>query len=256
MGQNAAQSLWKARLDNDKLTAEFEGAPFSETDAYAIQNAMIALSGRDLCGWKLGATNAALQAVLDIERPFLGPLLDGFIVPSGSEVTVRDGDLLETEIAVKLGADLPSKAERYSAEEVRAATAAIVPCFEIAGARFSGPLAGAGFRVIADGGINVAAVMGDDIRDFDTYDLADIAISMSLDGKQVQQAHSSALYWDSVFEAVSWALAQPSTHDRGLRAGDLILTGTLTGVIPLDGVGKATATLGALGDVTATFRHC
>jgi 2-keto-4-pentenoate hydratase len=55
-------------------------------------------------------------------------------------------------------------------------------------------------------------------------------------------------------DAVAWLAAHPFASERGVRAGDLIMTGTLTGITPLSAGDEAVGDFGALGEVRARFR--
>jgi 2-keto-4-pentenoate hydratase len=253
MTTDVAQQLWQARVGATKLAKDFPGAPATETEGYAIQAAMIAASGLPLAGWKIGATVEALFAMLGVSQPFLGPLFQRFIHDNGVELPVLPGTSIESEVTVRLQSDLPSRPQPYERAELEAAVAAIYPSFEIVGARFEGALAGAGFRVIADGGANIGTILGPEIGDWGDYDLADHPVKLSINGELVNAGSTAVLLWDHVFDALGWCLQQPSVSPRGLCAGDLIMTGTTTGITPISPGDSAVADFGAMGQVQASF---
>jgi 2-keto-4-pentenoate hydratase len=253
MTGSVAQQLWDARANNVELASDFAGSPTTEEDAYAVQQAMIDASGLPVIGWKIGATVEALFDVLGVSQPFLGPLFERFTYQNGATVPAATGLNVETEITVRLKTDLAARAQPYDRSEIEAAVAAIYPSFEIVGTRFEGDLAGAGFRVIADGGANVSTVLGAEIRDWSAYDLADHKVTLMINGNETGQGSTSVLLWDHVFDALGWCLAHPALSERGLRAGDLIMTGTCTGITPVSPGDRAVADFGAMGEVSVSF---
>jgi 2-keto-4-pentenoate hydratase len=253
MTEKLALQFWTARTTGTSLPADFENAPDTEEAAYRIQGQTAAIANLPMVGWKIGATSEALYPVLGIDKPFIGPLYDAFTYASGDTVPVLPGHSLETEITVKLRNDLPARAEPYSRDDIAQSIASIFPSFEVVGVRFEGGFAGAGLKLIADGGANVATVLGPEITDWSGCNLADIAVSLSLDGQPAIEGNTSALLWDHIFDAVAWVIQQPPLKERGLRAGDILMTGTCTGITPLAGVREAVLTFGGIGSVTARF---
>ena len=254
MANTPAQNLWNARDTDTQITRDFDGFPTSETEAYQIQADMIAASGLDVTGWKIGATVEALFSVLGVTQPFLGPLFERYTYDNGAQIKALPGTKLETEITVRLKSDLPAKNTPYTRAEVEAAIQSIHPSFEIIGVRFDGELPGAGFRAIADGGLNAGTVIGPEITNWADYDLENYPVTLSVNGAVVCEGNFSTLLWDHVFDALIWSLAQPALSKRGLLANDIIMTGTCTGMIPVATGDQAVADFGKMGKVTARFK--
>jgi len=253
MTKSVAQELWNARVNNTKLASDFAGGPETEDEAYKIQEEMIAASGLAVTGWKIGATVEELFQRLGVSQPFLGPLFKRFTHDSGSELRVLPGHSIETEMTVRLQTDLVPREQPYNRAEIEKSIAAIHPSFEIVGARFEGELAGAGFRLIADGGANIGTVLGKDVGIWSDLDLANYPLTLSINGELVQEGNTSVLLWDHIFDALSWCLQHPVLAQRGLRAGDLIMTGTCTGITPISSGDKAVANFGSMGEVSVSF---
>jgi 2-keto-4-pentenoate hydratase len=77
--------------------------------AYAIQSALIELSGGDLKGWKVTALTRNDQQKFGADRAVAGALLGDFVYSSGSELSLSSfvAPLIDCEIAFLLGVDLP-----------------------------------------------------------------------------------------------------------------------------------------------------
>jgi len=250
-----AEALWKARASGEAVAVEAAQAPASAAAAYAIQAAMIELAGLPQVGWKLGATTRVALDLLALDEAFAGPLFAPHCHESGARITLQPGHGpgLETEFLVGLGADLPPRAAPYAAEEVAAAVAFVAPAFEVIGCRFAGGLAGNGLLVIADGGGNAAIVQGEPVRDWRRFDLGAHGVRLSLNGAEAAAGSSSALIFGDPIRAVAWFASQPLLAGRGLRRGEIVMTGTCTGLLPLNPGDEAVADFGELGEVRATF---
>jgi len=253
MTEGLAQNLWNARVSNTRLASNFVGGPETEEEAYEIQEAMIAASGLEVTGWKIGATVEALFEALGVSQPFLGPLFQRFTQNSGSEFQVLPGHSIETEMTVRLQSDLIPRDQPYERDEIESAIAAIHPSFEIVGARIEGELAGAGFRLIADGGANIGTVLGAEVPNWSGLDLANYPVNLSINGNTVHEGNTSVLLWDHIFDALTWCLCHPVLSRRGLCGGDLIMTGTCTGITPISPGDNAEADFGEMGEVSVRF---
>jgi 2-keto-4-pentenoate hydratase len=253
MANSPTQLLWSARVNKTQISHDFVGFPISETEAYNIQTEMIVASGLDVVGWKIGATVEALFPVLGVTQPFLGPLFKPYIYDSGTEIEAIPSTKIETEIAVRLKSDLPAREIPYSRTEIEAAVQSIHPSFEIIEVRFDGELTGAGFRAIADGGLNGGVVLGPEVINWADYDLANYPVSLTVNGNVVCEGNFAVLLWDHVFDALSWSLTQPILNQHGFRANDIVMTGTCTGMIPVSPGDHVVADFGTMGAVRAQF---
>ena len=86
--------------------------PESESDAYAIQQAVIAGLG-GIAGWKVGSPNPAATRFTCAPLP-AGTVSDGQMAVQGSDRGV------EAEIAVRLRCDLPLRETPYTIDDIRA----------------------------------------------------------------------------------------------------------------------------------------
>lgn len=250
-----AEALWKARTTGEVIRVEASQAPACAAAAYQVQAAMVELAGVAQVGWKLGATTRAALELLALDEAFIGPLFAPHCHGSGTEIALLPGHSpgLETEFLIGLGADLPARAQAYAADEVAAAVAFVAPAFEVIGCRFAGGLAGNGLLVIADGGGNAAIVQGEPVRDWRRFDLGRHALRLSLNGTEAAAGSSSALIFGDPIGALAWFASQPLLAGRGLKRGEIVMTGTCTGLLPLAAGDEAVADFGELGQVRATF---
>jgi 2-keto-4-pentenoate hydratase len=250
-----AEALWAARIEGHVIAVAPAQQPASAAAGYQVQAVMVAHAGLTQVGWKIGATTAATQALLGVDEPFVGPLFAPHRHPDGAEVTLvvahRPG--LESEFLVGLGADLPPRERPYQASEVAAAVEFVAPAFEIIGCRFEGGLAGKGLLAIADGGGNAAIVQGEPVRDWRRFDLGGHPVRLRVNGAEVASGSSADLVFGDSIGAVAWLANHPLLAGRGLKRGELVMTGTCTGLTLIKGGDEALADFGGLGQVRATF---
>jgi 2-keto-4-pentenoate hydratase len=255
MVDRLAEALWKARTTGEVIAIEPGMAPATPAAAYEIQAAMTELAGLERVGWKIGATTKATLELLAVDEPLLGPLFAPHCHPDGAGIALvaahRPG--LESEFLVGLGADLPPRERAYDKSEAAAAIAFVAPAFEIIGCRFAGGLAGRGLLAIADGGANAAIVQGEPAPDWRRFDLSRHAVRLSLNGREAASGSSGDLVFGDPIGAVAWLAGHPRLAGRGLKRGEIVMTGTCTGLTPIEAGDEALADFGEFGQVRAVF---
>ena len=100
----------------------------------------------------------------------------------------------------------------------------------------------------ADGGANIALVTGTWTADWRRLDLKTQRVSIRINDEQRGQGEGARALGDPM-NVLVWLANQQSRFGRGLKAGDIVSTGTCTGldgVKPGDGV---VADFGSLGCV-------
>ena len=251
MSSHLATALWKARMEGGVIAVDGAQRPANDAEAYALQGEVTALFGSELVGWKLGATNAKALELLGLERPFVGPLLAMHFHDMNDDLAVypEHGPSLETEFLVALASDLPPRNEPYTDDEVMAAVDYVCPSFEVIGCRLDCGLTSAGLLLIADGAANLAVIPGKPAADWRKADLSDHPLRVEVNGVEAATGSSKLLMWGNPFGAVSHLASHPQVGERGLRAGDRIMTGTCGGVLPLKSGDQASADFGVLGSV-------
>jgi 2-keto-4-pentenoate hydratase len=85
---------------------------------------------------------------------------------------------------------------------------------------------------IADFALNIALVRGAPVPDWREVDLNGIAVAAAVDGQVVATGSASAVLGHPL-EALAWLARSLAERGRRLEAGDLVSTGTCTGIVPL-----------------------
>ena len=251
-----ADDLWQARLDGTTIAPERADAIASLEDAYVVQARQVSAAGLPLAGWKLGATAAAALEAMGLDEPFVAPLLERFTLANGGPVPLfpAHGPKVETEFAIRLGADLPPRDTPYARADIANATAAVGGAFEVIGSRFGPMVPKAGRRTIADGGLNGAILVGPLKEGWREADPAAQRVTVRRNGEVAAADCTTAVgLWPDPLEAAAWLANHARLGTRGLKAGDLLMTGTFAPLIDVAPGDSLTADFGAFGKVEVAF---
>ena len=231
---HAAELLAEAQRTGtliDRLAADFR--PTTADDGKAVAEAAIAHLDRTVVGWKIGYAAEAERR--DMEHvPVPGRLLAGALLESPATIAMADVNhpLIEAEIALVLGADLPPREAPYSPDEARAAVASAHVAIEVADPRyadFNGP---GNPEFIADNACARFVVVGPEIPGWNNGPLTDIAVEMRLDGALVSEGRTGDDRCDG-FWSLAWLINDvgPARLRAGDRTGFLVWRGGESGAL-------------------------
>ena len=246
-----ARRLWEARRDGHAIRVEAGERPADDAEAYAVQRGITEFAGREVAGFKIGATARVAMDMLGVAGPFFGPLYRETFHHDGAAIRLpmAHSPGIEAEFVVGLASGLPPREAPWSVEEVRAAVSWVAPGLEIVGTRIEGGLAGAGVLAIADGGANIDFVLGPTGGDWRGADLSSHPVVLEVNGAEAASGNSGMLVFGDPIAGVAWLANRPEIAPRGLRAGDAVTTGTCTGIRPLSPGDEVVADYGSLGAV-------
>ena len=232
--------------------------------AYAVQSAWVAdqlAAGARVIGRKIGLSNPVVQAQFGVDRPDFGVLLDTMVcaerTPVDSARTLQPK--IEAEIAFVLAADLDG--DVIGRDEVAAATAYVVAALEIVDSRIADWDISI-VDTIADNASSGLFVLGDQKWGLGRLDLADCAMTMrragagggkgGAGGDVVSTGTGSAVLGHPL-ASVAWLAATVRDLGRPLRAGEVVLSGSLGPMVPVAPGDVFRADISGLGQVSATF---
>jgi 2-keto-4-pentenoate hydratase len=159
---------------------------------------------------------------------------------------------IESEFAYRLAHDLPARSQPYSREEIVAAIDALIPASEIVGTRFAQVPYGDSGSVVADCMLNAAMVLGTPITDWRGLDIPRHPVRLTIDGVVKGEGTGSDALGDPR-NVLDWVVNQLRAGGIGLEKGQILSTGTCTGIIPFARGQTAIADFGALGRVEVCF---
>ncbi len=246
-----ANLLWKARTFGGLVPAETASGIDSIGAAYGVQRKVEALVAMPRYGWKVGATSEEAQRALDIEGPATAPMFAPTSFQSPADVAVFPGQSasVESEFAFRFARDLPKRAEPYSLDEVVDAVDAVLPAIEIVGGRFEGGFGRLGpIRLIADMVAHTAFVSGQETADWRGIDLKSHSITLFRNGEKVGEGTGSRVLGDPLL-VLHWTANHLLSRGESIEAGQIVTTGTCTGITPVTEDDVFIADFGTLGKV-------
>jgi 2-keto-4-pentenoate hydratase len=225
-------------------------APLDEAAAYRIQFSVFQIMGAAIGGWK--------ASMPDPTRGTSAPVARGNVLRSPAQIgelahrtanTQRFG--IEPEIAFTLKDALPPLpgAEKYSRQQVLAAVATAHSALELCVCRLTSFDAAPPLHRLADGLMNEGLLLGGGIANWGTLDLSQRRVVLQVDGKTIHAGSGGHPIGDPVLPLV-WIANHLGARGVGLRAGDVVTTGSFAGIhyvnagqqvrVEFDGLGTAT----------------
>jgi 2-keto-4-pentenoate hydratase len=251
----AARILLDARREGALVDALPEACrPRTLDEGYRVQDALVALTGARVIGWKLGATTAYWQRRAGLVEPMAGRLLEpmvhrGSTVLPGGAFHLR---MVECEYAFELGVDLPARETPYDREEVEAAVSRVFGCIEVADTRFAKGLLVDTPSLVADNVLAGAYLVGPEITAFRDLDLTHAPVKVWCDGKLLNEGKGEHTGGHPILPLV-WLANDRRQRGDGLRAGMLVSTGSTTGAYRSPPAAVITADYGPSGSVVLTL---
>jgi 2-oxo-3-hexenedioate decarboxylase/2-keto-4-pentenoate hydratase len=224
-----AAALLATHRREGRVFAGFPGdeRPRDSGEAYAIQARLHALLGDGHAGWKIGCTTPTMQAYLDIHEPAAGHVRASSVQSGAGRVThadlARPG--VECELAVRLAHDLAAIGVPCDRASARAAIGSVMAAIEIVDDRYADWRALDAATLTADDFFGAGAILGREDVPWRDLDLGRVEASMSINGRQVGAGRGADILGDPL-EALVW-LANGPARDTGLRAGSIVLLGSL-----------------------------
>ena len=251
-----AAKLWAARRDDGDIDLNAVSLAATQDEAYAVQAEGLRLCGEAIGAFKIGSSSKASQEKLGTDEPWYGAVPASYIIESPAEVATNAHTLaVEGEFAFRLSADLPAREGDYSIEEIRAAVDLVAPAIEVVGRRFEGgPEDRMLGLLIADGGVNVALVLGEARPFTPDMDFRDHGVVMRINGEE-RAAGVGGMALGDPLNSLTWLANCLSRQGRGLTKGQWVSTGTCTGIESAAPGEHAVADFGDLGTVDVRLRR-
>lgn len=233
------------------LSATYPGIEIA--DAYRISRRLLQLreaAGERVIGKKIGATSPAVQEMLGIGQPDFGFLTDAMwrrdgLVDTGRLIAPR----AEAEIAFRLKSGLGGPGVKP--QDVLAATESVMACFEIVDSRIEDWRIGI-CDSIADNASCGAFVLGGDEVPVNGLSLKDIRVTVTRNGKYASEGTGASVQ-GAPENAVAWLANALGEYGIPLRAGEIILSGSLVPLMPAAAGDVFAMRMRGIGEVEARF---
>ncbi len=250
-----AKMLFEAQENARGIRPVIELVPgLTVEDAYKIQMINIKKrieSGRRIVGEKIGLTSLAMQKLLGVNEPDYGIILDDMLFSSGKELDSSRmvSPKVEGEIAFLLREELSGP--DATVLDVFNAVSCIIPAIEIVDSRVSDwkiTLA----DTVADNASSCALIMGENEYDPRDFDLVNIGMYLEKNG-QLCNSGAGIEVMGNPAAAVAWLANKLFEYGMTLRAGDIVLSGALTGAQAANKGDRFTVSFDRMSKVKVSF---
>jgi 2-keto-4-pentenoate hydratase len=222
-----AQHMWDARRARSKyanLPADL--MPGSIAEAYAAQDIYHRLAEPTygaVAGVKVATTTKVMQQLMGITHPCGGAIFARTIHASPARIAKSDfvNLRIESEIALKLGSDMPAASAPWTAESVVPHVAGAMPAYELIEDRNAVYTECNAVSMIVENCWNGGVVIGTP-KAVKPADIIGITGRQTLNGKQIGEGKA-----EDPFATLAWLANLLAERKRGLSAGMVVITGSL-----------------------------
>jgi 2-oxopent-4-enoate/cis-2-oxohex-4-enoate hydratase len=223
-------------------------------DAYQIQLRMIQRrldAGEHVVGKKIGVTSKVVMDMLKVNQPDFGHLLSGMVYNEGQPISA--GTMIapkaEAEVAFILARDLEGPG--VTAADVLRATDCVMPCFEIVDSRIKD------WKIkiqdtVADNASCGVLTLGGLRKSPRDLDLALAGMVLEKNGEIISTSCGASVQGSPV-NAVAWLANTLGRLGIGLKAGDIILSGSQSPLVPVVAGDSLYCSVGGLGGTSVRF---
>jgi 2-oxopent-4-enoate/cis-2-oxohex-4-enoate hydratase len=215
--------------------------------AYEIQLATLKERQKTdaLAGWKLGWSRAQPNTPLD---PVFGYIMQGDVYKSGQDISAKDfvGGTAGVEIEVGVWVTRDLRGPRVTRDEVMAA-AEVAAAIEFVASRIPGR--GTREHAIVDDVYTAGVIMGSPRVKAASVDFSRELGWAEINGVKKAEGPARSIMDKDPVEAVVWLANELPKHGLHLRAGDVVVSGTVAGPPPARAGDKVTVSFTTLGSV-------
>ncbi|MDD9878165.1 MAG: fumarylacetoacetate hydrolase family protein [Magnetovibrio sp.] len=254
----AAQMIAEARLSQVVLGPLPEACyPATVADGYVIQRTLHDIIANSAMGhrkgYKIGCTSEVMQDYLGIDHPCAGGILDTGIFDGHAELSLGNYHKpgVECEVAVQLADDMPAN-HAHTIDSVAEHVGAVMIAMEIVDNRYADYTGLGAATLIADDFFGAGCVLGEPIPDWRDIDLPAVSGGLTVNG-EARGTGAGADIMGHPLEALAWLASHATQSGQSLKAGEIVLLGTIVQCEWIAGPSEVTAEISGLGKVTAAF---
>ena len=231
-------------------------AAMSIDDAYAVQFKTIdekVKAGAVVVGRKIGLTSKAMQALIGIDEPDAGIIVDSKVFREGEAIPVNTMMVprIEAEIGFLLKEDLTGPG--VTVVDVLAATAGVMPLLEVKDTRLK-TLRPTIQDAIADNATSGIVILGGKLTPLTAdIDLRLVGMVFEQNG-EIMATATGAEALGNPAEPVAWLANKMARYEISLKKGEFVMSGGLTRALEVKPGSFFKATFDRLGSVSALFR--
>jgi len=236
----------------EALTARYPD--ITNDEAYQVQLEGMNLRLADehvIVGKKIGLTSKAMQNALGVFEPDYGYITDRMMALEGDALSLATliNPKVEAEIAFVLKSDLTGPG--VTVARVLNATAGIMPALEIIDTRIKD------WKIkiqdtIADGASIGRVIISGQLIPVESFDMRHMGMVLEKNGEIVATAAGAAVLGHPA-NAVMWLANKLAHYNIQLKAGEIIMSGSLTMACPVTAGDNIRAIFDRIGTVGARF---
>ena len=242
-----ADQLLKARQDHKQWNVNNAAPPDTVDEAYAIQEIVSQQLGAEISGWKTSAPDP-------VSVPIAAPIYQDLLFKSGSKVPASELFVIgiEGEIAFQIGRDLSLREQPYSREDILDSIDTMLPAIEIVDTRMQDGFSQNKDLILADNQSNGGLVVGEGISNWKNLDFSYIEARVTVNGV-VEYSGVDGNRAGDLFRLMAWAANHCADRARPFQAGDIITTGTYTGILFVEPGAEIVVSFPGIGFVEVSF---
>ncbi|WP_028304162.1 2-oxopent-4-enoate hydratase [Oceanospirillum maris] len=254
--QSCGDELYQAMVEGKAIGPLTERHPtMSIEDAYQISLRMLErrlAAGEHIIGKKIGVTSKAVQDMLNVHQPDFGYLTNTMAFNQGEEMPISQMLMqprAEGEIAFILKKDLMGPGVTNA--DVLAATDCVMPCFEVVDSRIED------WKIkiqdtVADNASCGLFILGDQAVSPTKVDLATCGMVVEKNGSVISTGAGAAALGSPV-NCVAWLANTLGHFGIPLKAGEVILSGSLVPLVPVKAGDHMSLSIGGMGNASVRF---
>ena len=253
--QRYGDELYQALIDRKPVDPLTDREPsITIEDAYQIQLRMVQRrvdAGENIVGKKIGVTSKVVMQMLKVNQPDFGQMTSGMVFNEGEEIRADRmiAPKAEAEVAFILKRDLMGPG--VTAADVLRATDCVMPCFEIVDSRIKDWKIKIQDTVADNASCGVLTLAGTR-KDPRKLDLALAGMVLEKNGEIVSTSTGAAVQGSPV-NAVAWLANTLGRLGIGLKAGEIILSGSQSPLVPVKAGDSLVCSVGGLGSTSVRF---
>jgi len=241
--KQAASILLAARQAGSPTVGLGGAAPATEADTWAIQRVVLAGLSGSIGGYKCATPPGMPSSAAIVALAGIRSAPSNWAVPAGQQIGI------ETEIAVRFKRDLPARGRDYTLEDVLDAVDAAFPAIELVKSRFTDMRAVTPLENMADNVAHIGFVHGADVANWRDFDLKALKVKQACGGVTQVEKIGGNPSGDPLIPLL-WLVNHLPQFGLHLQAGQIVTTGSTTGLIFVDSHQKVVSSFEGFGEVS------